>query len=435
MKIVRYYLNPDTGRIIKSNSKTFQELTSRRGYKSKPIKHKCFYNIKSAERCLNRLLSFYPGLIHPPSSFAKIPRTYKKGVYRSFIMEKDNVVGAVDKYGHIKKLQTPVKPNHKVPIIQDPFGAVPSVISNKPVIDNIEQKKVEEQLHLDTPLKSPEQINLIYNPAFDDFIPVNEKIDISTQLDIVNQVNNDLVPLRLPPITEQSNIAGLVKKDDTLIGVVTVDNELQRFPSPKPILSLEIADTLENKTETESDTASEPESDTNDIGTQTETASASESEIGTQTETASEPESDIGTQNTSDTASESDIGTQTASNETDTESEGDNLTQATESESTSENDTIDTEQDETFNKMDVVPILELDDKAISQAKELSPQEAEDIIGTINCLKGEKYDANSKRCLPCSFYGLEWNSDLKMCNLKLKLPPVLLSSNNKIVGYL
>lgn len=229
---VRYYLNPETGRVIKSNSKKFQELMSRRGYKNKPIKHSCLFNIKSAERCLNRLLTKYPGIIHPPSSFAKIPKTYQIGHYRGFIMDdnSETVIGAVDKYGKMSRLKVPVKPSHKVPVIKDPFGVTQSVLQDRPVLSSDEQHKVEEQLNNDTPLKSPEHISLIYNPVYNDIIPMNTKVDVDTQKQVINSMNKDLVPLTLPPVLQDSNIAGLVTKKDSVLGIVDTNNQIKLFP-------------------------------------------------------------------------------------------------------------------------------------------------------------------------------------------------------------
>lgn len=64
---------------------------------------------------------------------------------------------------------------------------------------------------------------------------------------------------------------------------------------------------------------------------------------------------------------------------------------------------------------------------------MTPNEVNDIIDTINCLDGEQYDINSKRCLPCTHYNLEWDNESKMCKIRIKNPIII--SDNTIVGYL
>jgi len=388
--IVRYYLNPETGRVIKSHTKKFQELMSTRGYKRKPTKHSCFYNIKSAEKCLNKLLTLYPGIIHPPSSFAKIPRTYHKGPYRGFIMDtnEEKVIGTVDKHGKMNRLQTPIVPSHRVPIVKDPFGVTASVILQKPALTQDEQTKVQEQLETGKPLSPPEQINLIYNPVFDDIIPVNEQLDHATQVNIVEKVNENLVPLHLPPITPDSNIAGLVKSGDEIIGVVDTDNQIKRFPEPVP------------------------------TQTQSETIDTESQDTGTQTDTQSEGIETIETQS------------QDTDTQTDTQSEGVD----TESQDTQSQTDADTKI-----KIEGIPTLELDTTQVATAETLSPRETAHVIETINCLDGEQYDTNSKRCLPCSHYNLEWDSEAKMCKVKAWVttnnPVVMIAGQDSPVGYL
>lgn len=81
----RFYISPFSGRAIKSSGKLFTQL-KKDGYIID--KHRCFYNVKSAERCLNRLMKLYPDIAYPPSNLINIPKTYKKGKARSFIYDK-----------------------------------------------------------------------------------------------------------------------------------------------------------------------------------------------------------------------------------------------------------------------------------------------------------------------------------------------------------
>lgn len=382
---VTYYLNPLTGRVIKSTSKKFKELVEKRGWKTHPRSHSCFYNIKSAERCLNRLLRMYPGLVRPPSSFMNIPRTYQKGPFRGFIVSQTEpmvVIGAVDKHGNINRTQTPVKIDQPVPIIQDPFNAIN--IKNKPVMDDTSQEQLQDQVVNDAPLKPPQQISLIYNPVFNDIVPVNEAIDTDIQKEIIGQINKDLVPLQLPPINEESSVAGLVKHNDSIVGVVNTNNEIQPLPSPIPIQE-----------------SQSQESQTSELN-------ASQSEAPETSET------------------------QTEDNET--QSEASETSERIESLNES-----DTRPNNLLTDVSSLPILEVGDnnvilEQIKQNQPLSETEANNIIEQINCLDGEQFDTNSKRCLPCSQYNLEWDDLTKKCIIKIEKPTVVLSGDH-IIGYL
>ena len=97
-KVPKFYLNPNTGRLIKSNGKTYKQL-KKDGYIIK--KDKCLYNVKSAEKCFIKLLTLYPNVIYPSSNFIEIPKTYKKGKIRAFIKHahKNKIIGFIDKNG------------------------------------------------------------------------------------------------------------------------------------------------------------------------------------------------------------------------------------------------------------------------------------------------------------------------------------------------
>ena len=94
------------------------------------------------------------------------------------------------------------------------------------------------------------------------------------------------------------------------------------------------------------------------------------------------------------------------------------------------------------------------DKKIDEAITLSPSESKEIIKQIECLDGDQFDINEKRCLPCSHYQLVWDSETRLCKQMLKdqvskeKEKEILSSNmvlqgldivvndkNNIIGYI
>ncbi len=230
----KYFLSPVSGRVIRSTGKTFKKL-KRDGYLID--KHSCFYNIQSAEHCLNKLFALYPSLVHPPSTFIEIPRTLNNTSIRGFV-EVDNVaIGIVDKRGKIRKLRNPIPVTHNTPRLHDPYGLLPQVIDRKELVDSEEQNHAEDAIKRLEPYKKAPK--LVYNPAYDDIIPVDKSIKGVEQIDIINTVNDNLVPLTLPPVREDSNIAGVVVQDSNVIGMINTDNQLRRLSETAAVASLE----------------------------------------------------------------------------------------------------------------------------------------------------------------------------------------------------
>ena len=52
----KFYLNPITGRVIKSTGYVYKKL-KRNGYN--PKKHICVYDIKTAEKCLKKIMKLW----------------------------------------------------------------------------------------------------------------------------------------------------------------------------------------------------------------------------------------------------------------------------------------------------------------------------------------------------------------------------------------
>ena len=180
----RFFLSPYSGRAIKSTGKLFQELNER-GYIVD--RHPCLYNIRSAERCLKKILRVYPG-IYPPSNFMDIPKTYKKGKARGFIIKDARAVGFVNKHGHAKRLRTPIhiQTDTVIPTVHDPHQMFD--IMTQPVANSDEQAEVAQQIQNEKPIASKQEHehspivkSLIYNPIQNDYIPVTQDINPEIQ--------------------------------------------------------------------------------------------------------------------------------------------------------------------------------------------------------------------------------------------------------------
>ena len=221
----RYYLNPETGRVIKSDGKTYLEL-----HENDYIvpKHKCFYNIKSAKKCLNKLFELYPSLVHPPSSFATISPTYSHGPAVAFVTKLNEtnvpVVHAfVDKHGDLHKLNNPVYTEQTLVTVKDPLSKLP--IESAPLVHASVQTAIEEQLQT-TPIAD---VALVYNPIQNDFIPVDNSLTKTDQHNVLDVTNTYLVPEKLDGVVEDSNIAAIVTKNSKAVGTVSIDNKIQMF--------------------------------------------------------------------------------------------------------------------------------------------------------------------------------------------------------------
>ena len=229
----RFYVNPITGRVIKSTGKVHKRLKTDNIVADKD---RCLYNVKSAKRCLERIFSLYPDEIYPPSSLINIPKTYKNGKARSFIVNNYYVIAIVMKNGEIKKLKTPVRAEvKKIPVVKDPINAIPRLLETSGTVSNEIQKDVEHQLEHDRLLGYPESTTLIYNPAHNDFVPVNRETTHKEDIEIINSINETIVPQTLPPIVKRGKVAAVITDNDDIVGIVDINNKVSKLSEAVPI--------------------------------------------------------------------------------------------------------------------------------------------------------------------------------------------------------
>jgi hypothetical protein len=208
-KVNKFYLSPLSGRVIKSSSKLFKDL-KQQGFIVD--KHKCLYDIKSAEHCLNKLLSLYPSLVYPPSNFINIPRTHKQSNIRSFVLNenKSQIIGVVDKHGSITKPNVPIDvPSGKqLPEVKDPLNALSDALQDAKLISLDETQAIKKIVKNDNTFIDPKKFNLIYNPVQRDFVPINGTVSKSKQLQILKTINDSLIP----------KVNLITTEDDAIIG-------------------------------------------------------------------------------------------------------------------------------------------------------------------------------------------------------------------------
>ena len=170
-------------------------------------------------------------------------------------------------------------------------------------------------------------------------------------------------------------------------------------------------------------------------------------ESATETETETESASASATESATESASES-------------ESESESLKELTESASASESES---ESEPTKDKSDIkiietipqVTVLKKNElkeleKEIEKSPILSEIEQKEIVKSLQCLDGEQFDVDEKRCLPCAHYDLVWDSETKACKPLLKEDvkiekgksdgefekiELVMNKHNEILGYI
>jgi hypothetical protein len=446
----RFFLSPISGRVIKSSGKLYNMLKSDGFIVDK---HKCFYNIKSAKSCMDKLFKLYP-LLEPPSKFKNIAKTYKKGDARGFIQDKQtNIVGYVTKKGKVKKLKTPIKATNKNFIkVEDPYNMLQKIMDKLKRIDDKTQKLIEQQLKKET---MSEIKSIVYNPVQNDFIPIKEYQTVDDQKLLIQNINEILIPESLPPLTKDSSISGLVKDNNEIIGIVTSDNIIKKItpkihikldkespvfliqketkfetiakpepevtqpepepevtqPEPEPELVPEITEPEPDVTQTEPEpevTQPEPEPEVTQPEPEPEvTQPEPEPEV-------TQPEPEV-TEPVSEPEPQEDLISITPS---------DIETEIEEKEKIIEEKLIPS-----------VPILEATEEVKEELEKVEEIPSEKVLEEITCLDGEQFDINSKRCLPCSHYNLVWDDQFKKCKIELS-PEIgkVIIVDDKIIGY-
>jgi len=433
METPRFYINPLTGRMIKSTARTFKKLKRE---KYVIDKHKCLYNIKSAERCFNKLFKLYPDIVYPSSNFIDIPKTYKRGSIRAFIGDKKKLNGYIDKTGKKYKLQKNIKNIKRVPIVKDLNDNLKNIVDKLPEIDNLQQKIVEDQIKYDKPIKRIDDINIIFNPLQNDFVSVNKKINKEEIQNILEIVNGELIPKKLIPISKDFDYAGIIKDNENIYGLVDTSNQIKRFDKPVKIKykeqkrdieksdTISIPESLLKSQESESDIIS-PLSDVtlsdvtlSDVTLSEPTSTPSLSEP---TPTLVEPPSlsptlsDVTLSEPTPTPTLVDV---TLSEPTPTPTPtlveaSPILSDATLVENEIENEYIESLPEVEFIKTGDIKIME--DKLVE-----SPiVESEVVIKQIKCLDGSQWDINENRCISCDKYGLVWDAEYRSCKIMLK----------------
>ena len=233
-----YYINPISGRVIKSSSKMFKELEKKKLYLYKDT---CLYDISSAKKCLSSIILRYKGLVHPSSNFMNIPSTYnKKYKAKGFIKNraKTHVSGFINKKGKVYKLHPEILlPLHKITEVVSLEHHLP-ILYNKIETSNKATKREHSQIISQLNSEPIKNLTLLFNPIQDDIIPLEHTVPYKDHDEIIKQVNEYLIPTELQSIKD-TNISGIItnetikgNKPTKILGFTNTNNETKKFKIP-----------------------------------------------------------------------------------------------------------------------------------------------------------------------------------------------------------
>lgn len=413
----KFYINPDTGRLIKSTGRVFRNLRKHRVHVDK---HVCLYNTKSVERCIKKILTLYPDTLYPPSSLIEIPKTFDHGSIRAFIKDTQTgmIIGYIDKRGHKFRLQQPIENVTDVPIVQDHYNVLASLVKSLQPIHPTEQTVVESHLITHKPLNDSQNIIILFNPLKNDFIPINATkttLDHHNVRDVLRIMNQELIPKNLFPIRPDYDIAGIVRDDSVLYGIVDINNRIKRFQEPIPIDSYLLDSDDHSDRSDRSDrsgyTAPEIQHRLHDIENNVDDLKKTVKSINTK----------VGRVSTEVKQINNKVGhiESVVNSIADTMFEIFGQTPHASAKTTQQivpKTILDTLPEVTvINQQDTEPLSE----TLTQAPVIKTEQQKEIIDQITCLDGEQYDVNEKRCLPCDRYNLVWDPVHKLCKPMLK----------------
>ena len=91
-----------------------------------------------------------------------------------------------------------------IPVVHDSFNVLADILEKQDKISEKDQKTIEKQIIKGEPLTESKNINILFNPIQNDFIPIKTKLADDEKREIINTINKELIPTQLPPITQQS---------------------------------------------------------------------------------------------------------------------------------------------------------------------------------------------------------------------------------------
>jgi hypothetical protein len=223
----KYFINPETGRTIKKNGRTFNELQEK---KIKLEKDYCLYDLTSAKKCLKQLSHYYPELNIPSNNIPDV----------AVIKQNNYINGIVSKKGNIYKLSKPFILNKKVSelktVSENHKNILNKILENSQIIDS---DKVKDKLE-----NTKQSKDVFFNPLQNNYITTNDLTKT-----ILNNINNNLTPNKLPIIIPNTNVSGLISNKNEIIGYINNDNESKKFNESLKIKIDELNNILQIKTQ------------------------------------------------------------------------------------------------------------------------------------------------------------------------------------------
>lgn len=204
-----YYINPKTGRTIKQSGRTFKKL---KGKHFKLEKDPCLYNESSAKRCLKKMMHYYPDLSLPSNTISNNVTVIKN--------KSGKVHAVVSDKGDIYKLSEPLHVNENVPELKTISDKHTKLLNER-----INQSKIIDSDKIENKLQDKQGKDIVYNPLYNNYVVIDKHSP-----DILNKINNTLIPNTLPVIIPNTNISGFIENNKNQIaGYITEANEAKKF--------------------------------------------------------------------------------------------------------------------------------------------------------------------------------------------------------------
>jgi hypothetical protein len=427
-----FYINPLTGRVVRSDASVYTELKRRR---FKLEADTCLYNVTSAKNCLTQIMNKYGNKVYPSNKFINIPSTYhriktKAPKARAFIKTKDKkyLKGYLDKSGKIFKLPKPIKaPKITIPEVTtipehqhllDKKLETEGVVVNKTDITDIQEQLRQEPLS--------DKITILHNPIQDDFIPIKGQFDQTQQKELLYDINNTLIPSKLPSLNN-TNISAILLDSNRLptqiIGFTDINNNTVKFDTPIKINVLNQYEIIDNK-KSEFELIPGPQGPQGERGIiekiEPEPSEPSEPETSEPSETSETSEPSEPSETSEPETSEPET------------SEPETSEPEVEEKIESEIEKIKLSEE----KIDNIPQIEIEKKEIPELDEATHEVKAEFLNEITkiCGVNEQLEPTNNKCYPCEYYNLIWDSEFKKCKLKDKLLTIIEDTEGNILGY-
>jgi hypothetical protein len=125
-------------------------------------------------------------------------------------------------HGEVYKLRVPIGSNEiRCPLAIDDTGILQNSLGYRPIY-HLKRRDI---------LPKNTRYDVVYNPVYDSFVPIRKGTSAIMKTEIIDKINDTLVPETLPPIKYNGHVAGVVLDGAVrrVLGIVDVNNTIKRL--------------------------------------------------------------------------------------------------------------------------------------------------------------------------------------------------------------